>query len=75
MDRAILLRSVRRMALLPAAGAIFSCSGCGPVRPGLRRSIGNGARTKGLGKFDLFRLNNIPSGRKNGTGRRDETRF
>ena len=28
MDRAILLRSVRRMALLPAAGAIFSCSGC-----------------------------------------------
>ena len=74
MDRAILLRSVRRMALLPATGAIFSCSGC-PGTAGLRRSIGNGARAKGPGKFDLFRLNNIPSGRKNGTGRRDETRF
>lgn len=73
MDRAILLRSVRRMALLPAAGAIFSCSGC-PVRPGLRRSIGNGARAKGPGKFDLFRLgNSVRSEKRN--RRRDETRF
>ena len=74
MDRAILLRSVRRMVLLPTAGAIFPCLGCGPVRPELRRSIGNGTRAKEPVKFDLFRLSNIPSGRKNGTGRRDETR-
>ena len=66
MDRAILLRSVRTYgAITGRRRHSSSCSGqCARVRPGLRRSIGNGARAKGPGKFDLFRLNNIPSGRK-----------